>query len=473
MTTLNMLTDRLPAYCVRVAFMMLPTALLGMAAWREGTSPVNWVLWLGTAFQLLVCVLSFLSNRSWQQPLGPSVITLYLIGLAWLWSGGKVEDWYSHFARAVLLIVPLVVFGLHTLTESGAPRMRRAHILAQRLANRADWPSDLAACRTLPEVKALRAALGLDAAPALSLLSHERLEVRVAALAALEFRKDWRAGQAEMVMQVAQGAEQPAMRAAAVTALGSLEDRNLVEILAQFLHDTSPEVRKAAVEALLWDTERRWNWIRFAVRRLLADPLYQSDGALTHDGQLLNQEAINDLTAWCAEKGVLSMRSAMTLAAHYSRTLSERPDPEMAKHLRQLLANPQTPAVFRLELGKLLQQFQELELPLLRKMLESSNPAPLRLIACETILAEQTDDDVRQGAIVALRDLSRLPNREIALNTADVIQRRLGIDLGLALGQPLPALQSRQAADIARRVMHWASQYDVPEEDVEDSHVVR
>ena len=38
----------------------------------------------------------------------------------------------------------------------------------------------------------MRAALGFDAAPALSLLDHPRLEVRVAALAALEFRKEWR-----------------------------------------------------------------------------------------------------------------------------------------------------------------------------------------------------------------------------------------------------------------------------------------
>jgi hypothetical protein len=61
-----------------------------------------------------------------------------------------------------------------------------------------------------------------------------------------------------------------------------------------------------------------------------------------------------------------------------------------------------------------------------------------------------------------------LPNREIALATADVIQRRLGIDLGLAMGQPLPPVHSRQAADITRRVMLWASENDLPE-DVEDS----
>ena len=58
------------------------------------------------------------------------------------------------------------------------------------------------------------------------------------------------------------------------------------------------------------------------------------------------------------------------------------------------------------------------------------------------------------------------------LATADVIQRRLGVDLGLGLGQPMPQVHSRQAADITRRVMVWASQYDLPE-DVEDSRMMQ
>ena len=54
-------------------------------------------------------------------------------------------------------MVPLTVFGYQTLNESGAPALRRANLLAQRLAGRKEWPADLAACRSLPEVKALRA----------------------------------------------------------------------------------------------------------------------------------------------------------------------------------------------------------------------------------------------------------------------------------------------------------------------------
>jgi hypothetical protein len=452
----------------RLTILLLPSAIL-LAATLRYPGKNNLVLWMGTAFQLLVCFLSFVSRGGWRQPLGPSVITLYLIALAWLWFGDRHQDWYTSLGKAVLLVVPLIVFGFQTLHESGAPAMRRANLLARRLADRVDWPADLAACLTLPEEKALRAALGRDAAPALALLSHPRPEVRVAALAALEFRKDWRPGQAELVLQVAQRAEQPLVRAAAVTALGNLEDRELVERLAQFLHDTSREVRRAAVEALLWDTEKRWGWMRFAVRRILADPLFVTDGPLVCDGQLLTDEAVKDLTAWCAEKGVLSARAAQTLAAHYHRALTDRPDPARLQSLRRQLADPHTPAVLRLELGRLLQLFQELDQSLLEGIIEPSNPATLRLIGCETILTEWAEGVLRDQAVSALRDLARLPNREIALATADVVQRRLGVDLGLGLGQPLPPVQSRQAAEITRRVMHWAAQYD-DEENLESSN---
>src|SRR5439155_22847976 len=138
--------------------------------------------------------------------------------------------------------------------------------------------------------------------------------------------------------------------------------------------------------------------------------------------------------------------------------------------------DPHTPAILRLELAKLLQYHQELDQPLLEKMLDPGNPAPMRLISCETTLADHPDSMLRSAALAALRDLARLPNREIALATADVIQRRLGVDLGMGMGQPLPPIHSKQAAEITRRVMHWACHNDpVQQEDekkVEDSRVL-
>jgi hypothetical protein len=95
----------------------------------------------------------------------------------------------------------------------------------------------------------------------------------------------------------------------------------------------------------------------------------------------------------------------------------------------------------------------------LEGLLESANPAPLRLLAAEALLAEGGRS---RAAVAALRDLARLPNREIALEAADVVQRRLGVDLGLALGEPPPPNHSRQAAEVTRRLMQWALLPDDP-----------
>ena len=167
---------------------------------------------------------------------------------------------------------------------------------------------------------------------------------------------------------------------------------------------------------------------------------------------------------------MLSARSAQTLAAHYHRSLTESNDRVLYTTLRGLLVNVHTPAILRLELGRLLQMFQELDPQLLESLLDQANSAPLRLIACESILnsANNTESSLHPRAINTLKDLARLPNREIALAAADVVQRRLGVDLGMGIGQPLPAVQSRQAADITRRVMQWAIQFN-DDENLEDS----
>jgi hypothetical protein len=453
----------------RAIILLLPAGLLGIAALRSWDQK-PWLLLGGLAFQLVICLLTFASSRSWNQPIGPSIVTLYLTAVAWLWWGDGINDWLTHFSKGVLIGIPILVFGYQTLIESGAPVLRRANGLASRLASRQDWPADLLQCRALPEVKAFRATLAYDAAPALALLQNPRLEVRVAALAALEFRKDWRPGQAERIMQMAQRAEEPIVRAAAVLALGNLDDRMMIETLAQFLNDPSREVRRAAVEALLWESENRWGWIRFAIRRTMSDPLFKDDGPLVPEGQLLMPEVVKDLTAWCAEKGLISARAAQTLAAHYNRLMCEQVDPNLVTLIRQQLGDPQTPAILRLELGRVLQVHQELDHELLEQMLDAGTPATLRLIACETILSQEKETLLRGSAVSGLKDLARLPNREIALGTADVVQRRLNIDLGIGLGQPLPPLNSRQAGEIIRRLLGWANQ---GEDDLEQSGVPR
>src|SRR4051794_16927767 len=196
----------------RVAVLLLPAVVLlggNLRSWALGVQP-HVLLWMGTAFQILAC-LFVLIRQDWRKPGGPLMLLLYLMALAWLWLGGSdFSDWYVHFGQAVLLVVSMGLFALQVLTESGAPEIRRARNLAQGLAERKDWPAHLADCRNLPEVKALREALHVDASPALSLVVHPRPQVCVAALAALEFRKDWRKGQAELILEVAQRSPEPA-----------------------------------------------------------------------------------------------------------------------------------------------------------------------------------------------------------------------------------------------------------------------
>jgi hypothetical protein len=439
---------------LRIAALLLPAGLLILASIRT-TGSGQILLWIGTGFQLLVCMFSFVSRASWRASVGPSLVALYLIALGWIWLGEESKpDWYIHLSQAILLIVPLCVFAVQTLTSSGAPALRRARLLADSLARRTDWPADLTACRSLPGVKALREALSLNATPALSLLQHPRLEVRVAALAALEFRKDWQPGQAELVLHVAQRAKEPPVRAAAVTALANHDSRPIVEELAEFLRDPAWEVRKATMEALLWDCERRWPWIRQRLRAVLADPTFQNDGPIPCEGFLLTPEALADFNAWAAEKGVLGIRAALTLGGQYGKALSERADHRLVGALQEQLADSHTAPTLRMEIARLLQAHGQMEPDLLQRLLAPTNPAPLRLIAADTLLA----DGHHPGALTALHEVARLPNREIALATAEIVQRRLGVDLGLAPGQPLPPLHSRQAAEVTRRVMAWATQ---------------
>jgi hypothetical protein len=288
----------------------------------------------------------------------------------------------------------------------------------------------------------------------LGLLGHPRPQVRVAALAALEFRKHWRAGQAETVLQVARQSAEPSVRAAAMSALANVDDRLLVEQLAEFLRDPSPEVRRAAGEALLWDTATRWPWIRLAVRRALADSQLPEESAVLPSGQLLTPDAVKDLTAWAAEKGFLAIRAALMLGLHFERVLAERQEPELINKLRRQVADAHMPATLRIQLAHVLDQNELLDRKLQEALLDPVNPAPLRVIAADSLLA----DGPHASAVQALKDVGRLPNREIALTTADVLQRRLHLDMGLPVGQSTPPLHSRLAAEVTRRVMAWATQ---------------
>src|SRR5262249_41899185 len=156
------------------------------------------------AFQIFACYFGFQSLRRWRRLPGPMVLITYLTALGSLSLGYPYPaDWYPSLTQAVLLLIALAFFGFLVLADSGALERRHAQMLADRLANRKSWPEDLESCRLLPEVKALREAIHNDASSALALLGHSSTQVKVAALAALEFRKHWRVGEAELVLEVA------------------------------------------------------------------------------------------------------------------------------------------------------------------------------------------------------------------------------------------------------------------------------
>ena len=443
----------------RLALLLLPMLVLMIAGQRlQGVAGL--ILGLGALFQAMGCALALWTRGMGREPLGPAMIMLYVIGLSWLLLGAaSTSDWFLHLAQAALLVIPVFTFGVQCLRDSGATTMRWARQLAARLAARRDWPANLMECRLLPEVKALREALHIDATPALALLANPNPPVRVAALAALEFRPNWRPGQPQVVLQLAQRAPEPEVRAAAINALANVEDRLLVEALAELLRDPAPLVRQTAVEALLWDCEQRWEWVRHQVRQALANPALQNDGPLKLNGPPLTPEALVDLRAWTAEKGILAMRSSLTLGVCYGKQLASGAAPELVASLRKQVLEPATPSLFRLELTRLLHEHQELTRDDLKRLLDPAMPAPVRLIAANALLAVESSPE----ATATLHDLARLPNREIALATAEVVQNRLGADLGLQQGQPLPPVQSRTAADIARRLLVWANQHEVEE----------
>src|SRR5260370_1444348 len=110
-------------------------------------------------------------------------------------------------------------------------------------------------------------------------------------------------------------------------AQGSVQQRFLIEALAESFRDADPLVRRGVVEALLWDCERRWPWIRGAVHAAFADLRLQHDGPLTVPGGRFSPAAVNDLIAWAMEAGSLGIRATQTLAMHYNHELSAGPLP--------------------------------------------------------------------------------------------------------------------------------------------------
>jgi hypothetical protein len=436
-------------WAVGLALLVFPCAVLSLLALRTQLLP----LWVGAGVQAMFALVFFRAQPVWRPPVSASMVVLYLIGLAWLWLPTRDSaDWAVHAGQGGLLLVAVALAAFHDLTRTGAEPLRRANKWCGRLAARRHWPRHLADCRALPEVAALREAVRDEVRPVLALLADPRAEVRCAALGALEYRPAWAPGEAELVLKAAREGAEPAVRAAAAYAMAAVESGEVVAGLAGFLRDPAAEVRAAAAEALLWNLEARWPSARDGVREALADPRLADDGPLFATGRL-PIAALADLVAWSEERAPLAHRAIQTLTEQYGRDLLAGDSPELASHLSAMMLDAEVPPALRVELAALLRDHHMLTADLLDRLTNMDQPGPIRLFAAEQMLRINPNDP---DGVDVLRGLARQPNREMALAVAGILQAVLGLDLGLPAGQA-PQPGSKQAAEVARRVLMWAN----------------
>lgn len=441
----------LVAWLLSLGLLLLPTGLLGALAARYQSAP----LVAGVGVQALFALVFFRAHPVWRPPASTSVVTLYIIALAWAYVPLRgTTDWAVYLAQGVLLLGAVLLIAAHDLNRIGAEPLRRANKWGRRIASRTDWPAQVADCRMIPEAVALRSAVREEASPALALLSDPRPQVQAAALGALEYRSHWRPGEAELVLRAAQKSEEPGVRVAAAYALAGVDTAELVEGLAGFLRDPAPEVRRAAAEALLWDGERRWALARDAVRGAMADPKQAADGPLFEGTVRLPAAAVCDLTLWASEAPPLSVRAILTLVEQYHCGLTDPERPELGSELVAMMLSQETPPGLRVELAALLRDHHLLTPDVLDRLTNLDQPGPIRLFAAEVMLRANPNDP---DGIDVLRGLARQPNREMAVAVAGILQNVLGLELGMPTTGELPVPTSKLAAEVARRVLAWAN----------------
>lgn len=436
---------------VSFTLLLAPTSILGCLGLRLDSLP----LLVGAGVQALFVFVFFRSFPIWRPPASSSVIILYLIALGWLYLPTRDStDWAVHVGQGVLLMAAVGLVAIHDLTRTGAEPLRLANKWSRRITGRTHWPMQIIECRSLPEVHRLKEAIREDARPALALLTDPRPEVVTAALGAMEYRPRWRPGEAELVLKVARRATDPGLRVAAAYALASVESAELISGLAAFLRDPSAEVRHAAAEALLWEGDRRWGFARDAVREALADPKMASDGPLFTGTMRLPVAAIADLTTWAADHPPLARRAIVTLIEQHNRGLLDAERPELSSELAGQMFDPETPPALRVELAALLRDHRHLSPDLLDRLTNPDQPGPMRLFAAEVMLLANPNDP---DGVDVMRGLARQPNRELAIQIGAILQRVLGLNVGLPLTGELPAPNSKLAADVSRKVLGWAN----------------
>jgi HEAT repeat protein len=368
---------------------------------------------------------------------------------------------------AAILVAVLLVVRREVSTTGG--NARQAKFLIGRLLARKDWPATFEEYKSCPLIHSLKDALGENAAPVLPLLAHDDIRVQMASLTALEFFPTWRKNQVEVLLQRAAYSDQPTVRAAVMLALANVVKSRHVNALLPFLTDSSDVVRRAAAIAILWDSSNRWSDVRTYIRAALGAPHAARDGPLPCSGSL-PQAALQDLVNWAVESGPVGKRSTATLVRHCKKAIHEDGSPMAIDRVVSLVASTKVPAAIRVEIAHRLQTADAFPVDVAINLLGPASPTMLRVLAAGAILSNHNNTE----AIEVLRDAAKHPNREITLVVANLVQKYLGVDLGLAVGGQPPATNSREAADIARRVQKWAADptSQVGEETPADAEVV-
>jgi hypothetical protein len=428
-----------------------PAAALGLAAMRFDLK----VLWAAAGAAAVAGAWLLRRPPAWRPPTSASVVGLYLAGYGAVWAVTARNkelkaDPVVPLLRGTLLVAAVGLLAAHDLARTGLGPRRKALAAARKLAARKRWPDTPQGFADLPDVRALAAATADDPGPALDLLADPRPEVRRAALAALADRPFWRPSESAVVLAAAKTPD-PAVRSTALSTLAHATDANSVAGLTGFLRDPAPEVRAAAGAALMADPAR-WPVVRDAVRDALASPALAADGPLPGFTDKLTPMAVCDLTSWANEQEPLSTRAVRTLAEHFALKFQTGLYPELPAELGRLVIDAQTPTALRVELAGLLRGLDLLPPDLLDRMTDADQPGPVRLLAAELMLAANPADG---DAIDVLRGLGRQPNRETAVTIARLLQAYVGIDLGLPSGPIAP--QSRPAAEVAKKVLAWAT----------------
>ena len=434
-----------------VFVLLLPAVLLVCSLlWvRQGSLPLAP---LGLGIGLSLSALVFLIRQGTSRVLGSRfLLALYLIAFVSLrFVGPDLRDPLCHLALALCLLTPISIFMFRELTATGG-NIRKAKFILRAFLEREDWPDTHDDIRQLPEVRRLRELLRENPTPALPYLNHPSVKIQAVVLTALEFQPNWAREHADAVLHRANFTDEPLVRSAAVMALACVTKPRHIACLVPFLSDASPEVRRATGIALLWDARNRWNDLRGQIRDALSKPHAAKDGALPCSADF-PITAIQDLLMWAGEAGAVGRRSTQTILRHCKKAIEEDGSPEAIDRMVMMVQYQKISPAIRVEIAHRLHSTGQLAPEVAVKLLGSGQPTMLRVIAAGALLSQHED----ARAVEVLRDAAQQPNREIALVAAGIIQKYLGVDMGLPVGEELPNPNSRLAAEVTRRLIQWS-----------------